>query len=114
MTMRHRSPDPTRGPVHDKPRPTTAPTPFWRMEDTELERLKRRMLRERLEEATTTELLVALRRAANEAAALAWLEPFPLLAFPELFNEKQVGEKARIERQQLVRARSAELFIQAA
>lgn len=84
------------------------------MEDTELERLKRRMLRERLEEATTTELLVALRRAANEAAALAWLEPFPLLAFPELFNEKQVGEKARIERQQLVRARSAEFFIQAA
>ncbi len=84
------------------------------MEDTELERLKRRMLREQLEEATTTELLVALRRAANEAAAIAWLEPFPLLAFPELFAEKQAGEKARIERQQLIRARSAALFNQAA
>jgi len=112
--MRTRSPGPTRDPAPGNHRHTEPPVPFVGLQDTELERLKRRLLRPRLEEATTTEMLVALRRAANEAAALAWLEPFPLLVFPELFAEKETSERVRNERQQLIRARSAALFTHAA
>lgn len=80
----------------------------WTME-TELERLKARLLRHELQQAAPT-LLVSLRRAANEAAALAWLEPHPLLVFPALFAEMVSAARRRAFKQEVVRARSAELL----
>ena len=46
------------------------------------------MLRELLAETGNPELYAPLRRAANEALALAWATPFPLLVLPELLREK--------------------------
>jgi len=51
-----------------------------------------------------------LRRAANEAAALAWVTTFPLLVFPVLFEEKtalavrQAARQARIYGRELIAA----------
>src|SRR5206468_12196540 len=65
----------------------------------ELERLKGRLLEEALREKTEPELDTALRRAANEAAALAWATWYPLLLFPELFEEKAQFAAEQAERQ---------------
>jgi hypothetical protein len=89
----------------------TAPGPWTAA--TELERLKYRLLRHELAQAAPI-LVVTLRRAANEAAALAWLEPHPLLVFPTLFAELVLAARRRAHKQQLVRARSAELILEAA
>ena len=88
--------------------------PFTRTAETELERLKNRLLRQALETVSSSALLAPLRRAANEAAALAWLEPHPLLVFPTLFEEKALATRKRSFRQELVRARSTELMAVAA
>ena len=90
------------------------PAPFPRTDENDLDRLKNRLLRQALAATEDTAMLVALRRAANEAAALAWLEPHPLLVFPVLFLEKTANDHARIERQQRIRARSASLLQEAA
>ena len=79
-------------------------------ETTELERLKHRLLREKLADETNGELTVPLRRAANEAAALAWVTTHPLLVFPALFEEKARITRRQFERQLVVRARSRELM----
>jgi hypothetical protein len=86
-----------------KPAP---PAPFRAVEESELERLKNRLLRERLGEITGPELNVRLRRAANEAASLAWVTTYPLLVFPTLFDE--FARKARLQarRQACIRQRS--------
>ena len=54
------------------------------LETTALEALKTRLLRALLEEAVGTGQNVALRRAASDAAALAWATRYPLLFFPTL------------------------------
>ena len=64
------------------------PAPFRATQETELERLKNRLLVELLNDLNVPEMNVLVRRAANEAAALAWVTPYPLLAFPELFEKK--------------------------
>jgi hypothetical protein len=56
--------------------------------EARFEQLKSRLLLEKLEELETPELNSRLRRAANEAAALAWVTPYPLLVFPWLFEER--------------------------
>ena len=79
----------------------TPPAPFRATRETEFERLKTRLLTEQLEGAMP-ELNAPLRRAANEAAALAWVTFYPLLVFPVLFEEKtraavrQARHQARI------------------
>lgn len=90
------------------------PAPFTRTDESELERLKNRLLREALAAISRPALLAPLRRAANEAAALAWLEPHPLLVFPVLFEEKALITRRRAHRQELIRARSTELMWEAA
>lgn len=90
------------------------PAPFPRTDENELDRLKNRLLRLALATTEETAMIVALRRAANEAAALAWLEPHPLLVFPALFFEKAATDRDRIERQQRIRARSVSLLQEAA
>ena len=86
------------------------PAPFRATQDTEFERLKNRLLARQLAEAPTPELNPPLRRAANEAAALAWVTTFPLLVFPVLFEEKtalavrQAARQARIYGRELIAA----------
>src|SRR5260221_13857663 len=71
--------------------------------ETELERLKARLLKELVEETPDSRLIVPLRRAANDAVALVWLTPFPLLLLPVLLGEKAKTARVQIERQKGIR-----------
>jgi hypothetical protein len=51
-----------------------------------------------------------LRRAANEAAALAWASIYPLLVFPVLFEEKTQAALRQAERQARIFKSSCELL----
>ena len=77
---------------------------------TELDLLKNRLLARELARTTTLEQNVGLRRAANDAAALAWLTPYPLLLLPVLFEEKALAARLKTGRQALIRERSNELL----
>ena len=88
--------------------------PFRTQQTTELERLKHRLLRELLEKATDPEQNTLLRRAANDAAALAWVTQYPLLLFPALLEEKAQEALAQLERQTQIRRRSLNLLPEAA
>ena len=90
-----------------KPAP---PAPFRATQDTSLERLKKRLLARWLNELTEPEINAYVRRAANEAAALAWVTPYPLLVFPALFEEKALTATLQAKRQVSVRQRSLQLL----
>jgi hypothetical protein len=90
-----------------KPGPAS---PFEARREAGLERLKSRLLAERLEECWDPELAGQLRRAASEAAALAWVTRYPLLVFPALFDEKAQEASLRAVRQEQIRQRSRELL----
>jgi hypothetical protein len=87
--------------------------PFRAYHENELERLKIRLLTERLEGLWKPALNSYVRRAANEAAALAWVTPYPLLFFPALFEELTEAALRRAEHQDIVRKRSLELLAMA-
>ena len=57
------------------------------------------------------ELNPPLRRAANEAAALAWETVIPLLVFPVLFEEKIEAALRHAARQACIRESSLELLV---
>ena len=78
--------------------------------ETELEQFKQQLLRRALDSAADAELYAPLRRAANEAAAVAWTTPFPLLFLPGLFEEKRRTAETQAVRQKRVRARSRQLL----
>ena len=80
--------------------------PFRVAAETQLEKLKGRLLRQALQEAADPELYAPLRRAANEAAALAWINRYPLLLFPLLFEEKAHTARRHTARQAEIRRRS--------
>jgi hypothetical protein len=86
------------------------PAPFRAQQEAEFERLKARLLSERLEALGKPQTDGPLSRAANEAAALAWVTRYPLLLFPVLFEEKAITALLRAERQEQVRQRSRELL----
>ena|ERR1051325_8534927 len=90
--------------------PPVAPVPFRGARETELDRLKDRLLRSALNEAKETESYAFLRRAANEAAAAAWMTPFPLLFLPEIFGEKAAAARRQFERARSVRTRSRRIL----
>ena len=90
------------------------PVPFTRTEENELERLKNRLLQSALAGVSSPLLAAPIRRAANESAALAWLEAHPLLVFPSLFEEKVKAARRRAHQQQLIQARSSNLLSAAA
>ena len=73
------------------------------------EELKRRLLQAYLtgDDAPTVALA---RRAALDAAAVAWLTPFPLLALPELLGEKLAAAREQARRQAAIRRRSQALL----
>ena len=90
--------------------PPTTHTPFRANLETEFERLKHRLLAETLDEAEQPGLNVPLRRAANEAAALAWVTFYPLLVFPALFEEKSRVAVRQAARQAHIYANSPEII----
>lgn len=88
--------------------------PFRDRETTGLEQLKDRLLRESLEKTANVQDNTLLRRAANDAAALAWTTNFPVLLFPALFEEKARTAMLQRRRQDRVRQRSLNLLLKAA
>lgn len=87
------------------------PAPFRAVEETELERLKNRLLIGVLSDLDEPAFNAPVRRAANEAAALAWVTRYPLLTFPALFEEKTEAALAYAKCQESVRERSPELVL---
>lgn len=90
-------------------RPVQTPDRFG-LSNFELEALKTRLLADR---TGATRALVpgeALRKAADEAASLAWLTPYPLLVLPGLFEELVAGAAARVRKQAEIRQRSQMLL----
>jgi len=85
-------------------------TPFRANLESEFERLKSRLLAETLTKAEQPELNTPLRRAANEAAALAWVTFYPLLVFPALFEEKSRAAVRQAARQARIYANSREII----
>lgn len=90
------------------------PLPFRATLTSALEQLKDRLLRGLLETVSDPDQNARLRRAANEAAALVWLTPCPLLLFPALLEEKAQTALQRGRRQAHIRRRSANLLLNAA
>jgi hypothetical protein len=82
------------------------PVPFRGAMENELDALKARLLREQLARVAEPALNPLLRRAANEAASLAWFTPFPLLVFPLLLEEKADEARRQEARQRQIRRRS--------
>jgi hypothetical protein len=89
---------------------TVPAAPFRALQENEFERLKNRLLSDRLAEALDPQIYSGLRRAANEAAALAWTTAFPLLFFPALFEEKAHLASKYGQRQDYINARTRQLL----
>jgi hypothetical protein len=90
-----------------------AAVPFRGTVENDLELLKARLLRQLLAPVAEPGLNTVLRRAANEAASLAWSTPFPLLVFPTLLEEKAVIAERQWNRQGEIRQRSHEMMAEA-
>jgi hypothetical protein len=84
------------------------PTPFRATQETEFERLKAELLDAQLYLAPRAELYTPIRRAANEAGAIAWATLFPLLVFPVLFEEKTAAALHQLRRQTRILKNSRE------
>ncbi|HEX3720774.1 MAG TPA: hypothetical protein VH595_22720 [Verrucomicrobiae bacterium] len=82
------------------------PVPFRGAIEGELDHLKARLLKEQLTREPEPALNPLLRRAANDAASLAWFTPFPLLVFPVLLEEKAEAARRQQARQRQIRRRS--------
>ena len=70
--------------------------------ETKLDELTARLLNPVLETTIDASLRKQMRLAANEAAALAWSTPYPLLVLPVLFQEKTAGVREYAVRQEAV------------
>lgn len=77
------------------------------------EELKERLVGRLLNTAPETDLHLAIRSAAHEAASAAWFTQFPLLFFPALLEEKAEKAKLQQERQREIRERTQGLLEQA-
>jgi hypothetical protein len=88
--------------------------PFQVATPSELEKLKDRLLQQLLERARQPEQNVLLRRAANDALALAWATPYPVLFFPALLEEKAATALVQYQRQERIRQQSLPLTLQVA
>ena len=89
--------------------PTPALSRFG-LPNLELEALKTRLLSDRTKTARALVPGAALRKAADEAASLAWLTPYPLLVLPALFDELVDAAAARTRKQAEIRQRSPMLL----
>ncbi len=86
------------------------PAPFRATYETEFERLKLELLARQLARTGAPDLNAPVRRAANDAAALAWNTLFPLLVFPTLFEEKVAEAVRHTQRQARIYAASREIY----
>jgi len=84
--------------------------PYRAVQENRFERLKNALLDERLKELLDPTFNSYVRNAANDAAALAWVTPYPLLVFPTLFEEKADSAVKLAEKQEEVLERSRELL----
>jgi hypothetical protein len=86
------------------------PPRFERRElETRFADLKDELLNELFEETETLDLHPRFKQAANEAAGLAWMTEFPLLVYPALFEEIAKRERARLQRQRQILAKTDHL-----
>ena len=74
--------------------------------DPDLDVLVARLLADQLRKVQDDALCERLRRAAAESASIAWSTPYPLLALPELFAEKERSARAQHQRQQRIQRRN--------
>lgn len=74
------------------------------------EKLKSTLLKPVLDDTLSPALRKQLRLAANEAAAVAWTTPFPLLVLPVLLEEKAEEVQEYVRRQEQVQQASHFLF----
>jgi hypothetical protein len=98
-------------PTRFKVRPTAAPAVRAAL-NARLERLKDRLLAPHVN--APDDLTPFLRRAAEEAASLAWTTPYPLFILPELLEEKVAAARLHAARQASVLRRSQALLAEAA
>jgi hypothetical protein len=90
---------------------TEPPAPFRLVQESRFEALKARLLAERLGRVSKPAWHAPVRYAANEAAALAWVTPYPLLVYPALFAEKAETALRVAERQERVREQSQKAIV---
>jgi len=105
---RHQGATPFAPETQFAPQPVTG-VPFRASLENEFDQIKRRLLARQLETAPPPALNALIRRAANEAAALAWTTGYPLLTFPGLFEEKTATAVRQAERQARIYANTREL-----
>lgn len=84
--------------------------PFRTALENDFEQLKRQLLAKKLAAVKCHELAAPVRRAANEAAALAWVTQYPLLVFPALFEEKAAAAVRQAARQARIYAQTREIL----
>lgn len=80
-----------------------------RMRDR-FEELQGRLVEQYLHQPDNSLVRAKLELIANDAAALAWTTPYPLLLMPVLFQEKAREGRAREARQQRIQKRSRALM----
>lgn len=78
--------------------------------ETELEQFKDRLLDQLVPASAPEELRATLRQAADDAAALVWLTPYPLLLLPALLEEKTETARQKVARQARIRRQSSGLL----
>ena len=81
--------------------------PVARTSPEELEKLKEELLNPLLWEASDSRLQARYRWAAQDAAALAFVTPWPQLFLPSLLAEKAQAAREQFERQEAIRRRCA-------
>jgi len=73
--------------------------------DLRLESWRQAWLERELATASAPELHLLLRKAGDEAAAVAWATTFPALTLPELLAEKAQEARRHFQHQQNIRQR---------
>ncbi len=74
--------------------------------NAELELLKNRLVKTHLSQLGAPALLPVLKRAADDAAALVWTTPYPLLLLPVLLEEKTDVALQHFAHQEVILRRS--------
>jgi hypothetical protein len=83
--------------------PPTDLAPYRATSEAEFAWLKERLISQMLEARPAPELEAPLRRAANEAAGLAWTTSFPTLFFPILLEEAAIKTARQMVKQREIR-----------
>jgi hypothetical protein len=96
--------------IEKEPQTPLRTSPVRGLREIEIEQLKNRLVAELLGITPNLAMNRHLVQAANEAAALAWLTPVPLLLLPVLIEEKVKAAQLRLERQKNIQHRSQQYW----